>query len=133
MMDKRLWIVNLALLGMLALSVRPLWWLPLLSLAALLWGMVPPRRSVPDWRDWHPVWATLIADPLCHRLSRWVHYRKVIGGDSLTFVLTPQGTVVVLLDLSKNDVETLLHFVWVRALLAALHGRPLPTVRRVVD
>jgi hypothetical protein len=131
-MQWRLWLFNATLLALLSLSVKPLWWLPCLSLAAFLW-LVPSRRRPPfDWGDWHPVWATLVTTPFAKGLSRWVRHHKIIGGDSLTLISTPQGAAAVLLDLSKNDLETFLHFVWVRALLATLHGRPIATVRKIL-
>lgn len=131
-MQWRLWLFNATLVALLMLSVKPLWWLPCLSLAAFLW-LAPSRRRLPfDWGDWHPVWSTLVATPFAKGLSRWVRHHKIVGGDSLTLIPTPQGTVAILLDLSKNDWETFLHFVWVRALLATLHGRPIATVRKLL-
>lgn len=128
----RWWVFNATLVALVALSFKPLWWLPCLSLAVLLWAAPPRRFLSPDWGDFHPVWATLIASPLAKTLSRWVRNRKLIGGDSLTLLPTFQGPLALLLDMSKNDVETLLCFVWVRALLATLHGRPMATVRKIL-
>lgn len=134
MMDWRIVVVNGTLLALVLLSRKPLWWLPCVSLAMLLLS-VPARRKVHavDWHTWHPVLATLLATPLNARLSRWVRYRKIIGGDSLMSVPTQKGMALVLLDLSKNDVDTLLHFVWVRGVLAALHGCPKGMLLRVLE
>jgi len=134
MWDWRIKVLYLVLVALLVTNGKPLWWLPIGSLGLLLFAFAPrPSASPVDWHVWHPVSTSLSVTPLVSRLSRWVRYRKVIGGDSLLFVPTAQGTAVLLVDLSKNDLETLLHFVWLRALLALAWGRPKSCLLRLLQ
>ncbi len=122
------------LLVLLVVSGKPLWWLPIGSLAFLLLTLPSKRLPPPvDWHLWHPVLTSLSALPYPAFLSRWVRYRKIIGGDSLQVLPTANGASLVLLDLSKNDVETLLHFVWARALLTRAWGAPKARLLRLLS
>lgn len=134
MTDWRILAFYVTILALVLLSGKPLWWLPCLSLMALLLSL-PSRRRVHafDWHEWHPVLATLVINPLTERLFRWVRYRKIIGGDSLMCVPTSEGNALILIDLSKNDLDTLLHFVWVRSVLAVLHGCPKGMLVRTLE
>ncbi len=122
------------LLSLLLLSGKPLWWLPVVSLGLLLLSL-PSKRPTEstNWHLWHPVFASLVASPFTAFLWRWVRYRKIIGGDSLLLFPTFQGSGFVLLDLSKNDIETLLHFVWTRALLLRAWGTPERQLLRLLE
>ncbi len=117
-MSWRIWVFYCAMLVLLLTSVKPIWWLPLASLTLLVLSFPPKVKSVaPNWHDWHPVFASLVSTPLSPNLSRWVRYGKITGGDWLILLPTRNGIGLLLLDLSKNDLDTFLHFIWARALL----------------
>lgn len=124
----------LTLLVFLLTSGKPLWWLPLGSLALLVLSSPSKHFSVaPDWHHWHPIFASFDASPLTAFVSRWVRYKKIIGGDSL-LLLSAQGEFgLLLLDLSKNDLETFLHFVWSKNLLARFCNRPKSQLLRLLE
>ncbi len=99
-------------------SAKPLWWLSLISLALFILSFRTQRRfAMPNWNDWHPVFVTLIRSDLAPNLWRWVRYKKITGGDCVLLLPFKRQIGLLLLDLSKNDLETFLHFVWARALL----------------
>lgn len=134
MSEGRVLLFKVTLVVLVGLSIKPLWWLPCLSLAALLFSLLPRRgKEVPDWHVWHPISTSFFFHPFFGRFSRWVRYRKIIGGDSTMVIPTREGAVIVTLDLSKNDLETLLHFVWIRSLLASLQGRPKKLIRKALE
>lgn len=109
----------LSLMALLLTSSKPLWWLPLLSLVIFVLSFpVRQIKTVPNWQDWHPVFMTLVFSPLAAKLYRWVRYKKITGGDFLMLLPLSRESGLLLLDLSKNDLETFLHFVWLKALVA---------------
>ena len=118
MMDWRVVGFYLMLLALILASGKPLWWFPLISLAFLVLTF-QKRRSLAsfDWHHWHPVFSSLFATNLPFAFSRWVRYGKIIGGDSLVILPTQREICLLLLDLSKNDIDTFLQFVWSRTLL----------------
>jgi len=124
----------LMLLLFLVTSGKPLWWLPLGSLTLLILTL-PSKQSITtfDWHNWHPVFASLAASPLSVPLSRWVRYKKIVGGDSLLPLPTCSEFGVLLLDLSKNDLDTFLHFIWARNLLTHAWGQPKPHLLRLLE
>jgi len=124
----------LALLLIMLASGKPLWWLPLGSLALLILTL-PSKQSITafDWHHWHPVFASLASSPLGALLSRWVRYKKIVGGDSLLPLPTCSEFGVLLLDLSKNDLDTFLHFIWARNLLTYAWGQPKPHLLRLLE
>lgn len=98
----------LALLFLLVTAGKPLWWLPLGSLVLLVLTFPLKRPAADfDWQLWHPVFTTLLASSLNATLSRWVRYKKVVGGDSLIPLMALGRSGILLFDLSKNDLETL--------------------------
>lgn len=141
MLDWKVAWFYLTLLALILASGKPLWWLPLLSFVFLVLTL-PRRRPLAsfDWHHWHPVFSSLFATYLPFAFSRWVRYRKIVGGDSLLILPTQRETGLLLLDLSKNDIDTFLQFVWSRALLSRSFGKPrthllrlLETIRRCSD
>lgn len=134
MLDWRVAWFYLTLLVLILLSGKPILWLPLVSFAFLVLTM-PKKRALAafDWHHWHPVFSSLFAVPMLPAFSRWVRYRKIIGGDCLLILPTQRETCLLLLDLSKNDIDTFLQFVWSRALLSRLCGRPKTHLLRVLE
>lgn len=134
MMDWRVIGFYLSLLALILASGKPLWWFPLASLALLVLTL---RRGHPsfsfDWHYWHPVFSSLFATNLPSAFSRWVRYRKIIGGDSLLILPTRQEICLLLLDLSKNDIDTFLQFVWSRNLLSRSCGEPKSHLLRLLE
>jgi len=124
----------LALLFLLVTAGKPLWWLPLGSLVLLVLTFPLKRPAADfDWQLWHPVFATLFASPANATLSRWVRYKKVVGGDSLIPFMAHSGSGILLFDLSKNDLETFLHFVWTKNLIVNAWGQPKPHLLRLLE
>ena len=124
----------LTLLALIALSGKPLWWLPLASLILLV--LTLPRKrafSTLDWHHWHPVFYSLSATEASPALSRWVRFSKIIGGDSLLVLPSQRETGLLLLDLSKNDIDTFLQFVWSRSLLSRACGKPKRHLLRLLE
>ncbi|MCS7266191.1 MAG: hypothetical protein NZ805_15340 [Armatimonadetes bacterium] len=118
-MSWQIWFFYLTLLILLLTTSNPIWWLPLLSLALFALSFPPKRKiAVSEWHHWHPVFMTLVYSNLAPNLSRWVRYSKITGGDCLILLPTKRDLGLLLLDLSKNDLDTFLHFVWTRALIA---------------
>ncbi|MCX7969716.1 MAG: hypothetical protein N3B10_14680 [Armatimonadetes bacterium] len=134
MLDWRVVWFYLALLALILLSGKPIWWLPVVSFAFLVLTF-PRKRSFPafDWHHWHPVFSSLSAALYPSVFSRWVRYRKIIGGDSLLVIPTQRENGLLLLDLSKNDIDTFLQFVWTRALLARSWGKPRTHFLRLLE
>jgi len=98
----------LALLFLLVTAGKPLWWLPLGSLV-LLFLTFPLKRPASDfdWQLWHPVFATLFASPANATLSRWVRYKKVVGGDSLIPFVAHGGSGILLFRLEQKRLRNL--------------------------
>ncbi len=134
MMDWRVGWFYLTLLALLLTSGRPLWWLPLASLALLVLTL-PAKRSLAvfDWHHWHPVFSSLLATRFPSAFSRWVRYGKIIGGDSLFLFPVQRKTGLLLLDLSKNDIDTFLHFLWLRTLLSNSWDKPKSHLLRLLE
>lgn len=134
MLNWRVMAFYLSLLSLLILSGKPLWWLPLLSLALLILSF-PQTRSISTiaWHHWHPVFSSLSALSNPSAFFRWVRHKKIIGGDSLILLPMRNETGLLLLDLSKNDIDTFLHFVWARTLLTRLQGSPKSRILRLLE
>ncbi|MFA0735919.1 MAG: hypothetical protein OGMRLDGQ_002419 [Candidatus Fervidibacter sp.] len=134
MMNWKVLVFYLTLLLFLVTSGKTLWWLPLGSLVLLILTLPSKRITVAfDWHHWHPVFASLAAFPFGLIFSRWVRYKKIIGGDSLFPLPTCSEFGVLLLDLSKNDLDTFLHFIWTRNLLTHAWGQPKPHLLRLLE
>ncbi len=118
-------VVGLVAATLLILSSgKTILWLPLLSATVLLLSLVKSRKEGTPVTDFpHPVGQL----PLCPNLnqvwSRWVSFKKVIGGDSIALLPDGRSFRAVFLDLSKNDLETLIHFLWIRSTLVSGQGR----------
>ena len=134
MMDWRVAWFYLTLLALMLTSGKPIWWLPISSLALLVLTF-PKRRPFPtfDWHYWHPVLSSLLATHFPSAFSRWVRYKKIIGGDNLLVLPTQSETGLLLLDLSKNDIDTFLQFVWSHALLSRACGKPKPHLLKLLE
>ncbi|MCS7224206.1 MAG: hypothetical protein NZ959_06590, partial [Armatimonadetes bacterium] len=121
--DPRLLIGWMAVCLLIALSAEPLFWLPVLSLCLLLISFLKePTKRAPTQSPIHPVATLPFGTGKDLLWNRWVTFKKVIGGDSLSLIPTTNGAMIALLDLSKNDLETLIHFLWVRSLLSGAKG-----------
>ncbi len=134
MLDWKVAWFYLTLLALIFTSGKPILWLPLVSFAFLV-STLPGRRSIAsfDWHHWHPVFSSLFATHLPSALYRWVRYRKIVGGDSLLILPTQRETGLLLLDLSKNDIDTFLQFVWTRTLLSRSCGKPKVHLLRLLE